>query len=122
MCSGRGLSTDGGGETDPPGRVARRPKERPEGADIRGRKTINWSYLRTACLTALVAVGLVAAPAPAGGISNGTTDGNSHPTVGCVVLQTPEFQGTDQFDCATGQLISPTVVLPAGHVPDFIES
>src|SRR5215510_5001987 len=55
---------------------------------------------------------VLAAIAPAHAISNGTLDGNTHPAVACVVGI--DADGT-QVGCATGQLISPTVVLVAAH-------
>jgi hypothetical protein len=73
-------------------------------------------------VTLLAVLALLLANEPAGAVSNGTTDGKLHPNVACVVMQLPQYQGTDLFECASGQLISPTVVLTAGHVTDFINS
>ena len=58
-------------------------------------------------------------PAPAGAITNGTLDDNRHPNVACVMGQLPD--GT-VIACGSGQLISPTVVLTAGHLITIFQS
>src|SRR4051794_13643821 len=57
-------------------------------------------------LAALVAALALAAPAPAGAIVNGTPDGAHHPYVAIV--------GAGDVFC-TASLITPTVLLTAGH-------
>jgi secreted trypsin-like serine protease len=53
------------------------------------------------------------AAAPAGAITNGTVDGESHPNVGGLVAATAYSDGTWLY--CSGTLISPTVVLTAAH-------
>lgn len=55
-----------------------------------------------------IAVALFAAPVAA--ITNGQPDGDGHPFVGTLL-----FQQTDGFYSCSGTLLSPTVVLTAGH-------
>src|SRR5215212_683261 len=55
---------------------------------------------------AAVLIGLLAAVAPAGAITNGVPDGAAHPYVGIIF--------NDEAFC-TGTLLSPTVFLTAGH-------
>lgn len=71
---------------------------------------------------ALVAgvVGALALAAPVGAITNGQADGGAHPYVGQLLFYVPDEEDsrfTDPgswFNCS-GTLISPTVVLTAGH-------
>ena len=58
---------------------------------------------------AVVAFGAVAV---AGAITHGTPDGNNHPYVGLLVFD--DAPGHPAWRCS-GSLISPTVVLTAGH-------
>jgi V8-like Glu-specific endopeptidase len=62
-------------------------------------------------LAALAAVLLPAAPA--GAITNGTVDGNGHPSTGGLVSPTQYSDGTWLY--CSGTLISPTVFLTAAH-------
>jgi secreted trypsin-like serine protease len=55
---------------------------------------------------------------PAGAITDGEPDGNDHPMVAAIV---GEFDGVKDWFCS-GTLISPTVVLTAGHCTDFLAS
>ena len=65
----------------------------------------------------VVAVGLVwAAPAPA--IVNGQEDGNGHPNVGALLVDTPE--GT--IGLCSGSVLSATAFLTAGHCTDLLDS
>jgi hypothetical protein len=65
----------------------------------------------------VVAVGLVwAAPAPA--IVNGQEDGNGHPNVGALLVDTPE--GT--ISLCSGSVLSATEFLTAGHCTHFLDS
>jgi V8-like Glu-specific endopeptidase len=52
-------------------------------------------------------------PASAGAITNGTADGNRHPSVGGLVSPTQYSDGTWTY--CSGTLISPTVFLTAAH-------
>lgn len=61
---------------------------------------------------AVVALGAVAV---AGAITHGTPDGNNHPYVGLLVFD--DAPGHPAWRCS-GSLISPTVVLTAGHCTD----
>ena len=69
--------------------------------------------MRARIIGLICAVALLLAIAPAAGaITNGQYDGDQHPYVGLVALYGAD--GTYQGRC-TGTLISPTVVLTAGH-------
>jgi V8-like Glu-specific endopeptidase len=61
---------------------------------------------------AVVVAGIVTA-SPASAVTNGTLDGNQHPSVGGLVSPTQYSDGTWIYCSAT--LISPTVVLTAAH-------
>ena len=64
-----------------------------------------------------VAIGLVwAAPAPA--VVNGQEDGNGHPNVGALLVDTPE--GT--IGLCSGSVLSATEFLTAGHCTDLLDS
>src|SRR6266516_169729 len=67
--------------------------------------------LLTAAAAALIAT--LAASAPAGAITYGTTDGTGHPNVGGLVAATQYSDGTWLY--CSGTLISPTVFLTAAH-------
>ena len=67
--------------------------------------------LLIAAAAALIAA--LAASAPAGAITYGTTDGTGHPNVGGLVAATQYSDGTWLY--CSGTLISPTVVLTAAH-------
>ncbi len=64
-------------------------------------------------LLAATAAASLAAAAPAAAITNGTPDGNGHPSVGGLVNETRYADGTWLY--CSGTLISPTVVLTAAH-------
>jgi len=73
-------------------------------------------------LTALaaLAVALVVFVMPAGAITNGTPDGTAHPYVGELFFYVPDevdprFTDPGSWFSCTGTLVSPTVVLTAGH-------
>ncbi len=72
-----------------------------------------------ASLTALAAAAAFAI-VPAGAITNGVPDENEHPFVGEILFYVPDAidprfdDPGNWFDC-TGTLVSPTVVLTAGH-------
>lgn len=59
-----------------------------------------------ATLTMLLTLGM-----PAGAITDGVPDGDDHPHVGLLIF---DVEGTPAWRC-TGTLLSPTVVLTAGH-------
>jgi secreted trypsin-like serine protease len=63
---------------------------------------------------AVLAVALIVFVVPAGAITDGTPDGNGHPGV---VLLLMEIGGKPAFRCSA-TLLSPTVVLTAGHCTD----
>jgi len=69
-----------------------------------------WRLLASAGIAALL-LGSVAA-APAAAITNGTIDGDAHPYVG---LMTAHAADGDYLWRCTGTLISPTVLVTAGH-------
>src|SRR3989441_5575586 len=68
------------------------------------------SRRRLAALLAICAVALVVV-VPIRAITNGELDGNRHPAV---VLLLMEVNGQPAFRCS-GTLLSPTVLLTAGH-------
>ncbi|HEY3549286.1 MAG TPA: trypsin-like serine protease [Propionicimonas sp.] len=74
--------------------------------------------LRGALLAGVIAT--LAVAAPVGAITNGQADAGEHPYVGQLFFYDPDYQGsyfTDPggfFNCS-GTLISPAVVLTAGH-------
>ena len=63
-----------------------------------------------AAAAALLLIGLGSAPAQA--VTDGVPDGDGHPYVGLMVAQTDE--GDPLWRCS-GTLISPTIVVTAGH-------
>jgi Trypsin len=76
---------------------------------------------KTGRFAALVAiVGALAMAAPVGAITNGLPDDGEHPFVGQLFFYDPDYEDTrfddpgGWFNCS-GTLISPTVVLTAGH-------
>ena len=71
--------------------------------------------MRRFAISALVAASLAVALAlPAAAVTNGTPDGNRHPYVGLIVF---DDANGPAWRC-TGALLSPTVVLTAGHCTD----
>ena len=56
---------------------------------------------------------------PAHAVLGGQRDGTTHPNVGCVV---PRFPDGSFGSCATGQLVSSTVVVTAAHVTSSISA
>jgi hypothetical protein len=73
-------------------------------------------------LTALVALAAAAVivAVPAGAITNGVPDGNGHPFVGELLFYVPDevdsrFTDPGAWFTCSGTLVSPTVVLTAGH-------
>jgi hypothetical protein len=69
---------------------------------------------------AAVAVALVVFVVPAGAITNGTPDGTAHPYVGELFFYVPDeidprFTDPGAWFSCSGTLVSPTVVLTAGH-------
>lgn len=74
---------------------------------------------RTATLIVVALATLVFA-APAGAITYGTPDGDGHPWVAALVRVRPS-DGAYRILCS-GTLISPDVVLTAGHCTDFVAS
>lgn len=69
--------------------------------------------MRFAPLGALVVILSAGALSPAAAITNGTADGDDHPSVGALVADQPFEDGTHTY--CTGTLISPTVLLTAAH-------
>src|SRR5215203_3305857 len=68
--------------------------------------------MRRLIILAAAAATLILA-APAGAITNGSLDGNRHPSVGGLVAATQYSDGTWIY--CSGTLISPTVFLTAAH-------
>jgi hypothetical protein len=64
-------------------------------------------------IIAAMALVMLAVPASAGAITDGTADGNGHPNVGGLVSATQYSDGTWLY--CSGTLISPTVFLTAAH-------
>lgn len=65
-------------------------------------------------------LGALAIAAPAGAITNGQLDGNAHPYVGELFFYDPDepddrFTDPGSWFSCSGTLISPTIVLTAGH-------
>jgi len=69
------------------------------------------SMLLSACESSTPTAPRLAVAASPSFITNGSLDGNAHPAVVLVVM---DIDGTPAFRC-TGTLLSPTVVLTAGH-------
>lgn len=69
--------------------------------------------MRFVALGALVAILSAGAPSSADAITNGTADGDGHPSAGALVADRPYKDGTYAY--CTGTLISPTVFLTAAH-------
>ncbi len=67
--------------------------------------------MRRIAMISLLSVLIVSAPA--GAITNGTPDGNAHPSVGGLVADTQYSDGTWIY--CSGTLISPTIFLTAAH-------
>jgi len=61
----------------------------------------------------LITIAALLAAAPAGAITNGSTDGNRHPEVGAMLAQQARSDGT--WTRCTGTLISQSVFLTAAH-------
>ncbi len=75
--------------------------------------------MRKVFLIALVAVAMVATfVAPAAGITNGTPDGNDHPYVGLAIFDVDTPDGPMPAWRCSASLLSPTMVLTAGHCTD----
>ena len=80
---------------------------------VRSLRRVGSLRMSTRSLTALVAIcaATLAIVIPIGAITNGELDGNRHPAV---VLLLMEVNGQPAFRCS-GTLLSPTVLLTAGH-------
>ncbi len=65
----------------------------------------------------VLAVPAVVATTPAGAITGGQADGVAHPNVGLVLFYSKDGDVNARFRC-TGTLVTPTVVLTAGHCTD----
>ena len=61
-----------------------------------------------------IAVSLAFA-APASAITNGSPDGQGHPNVGAIIVKLPAEAGGGRIEFCTGSLLTPTLVLTAGH-------
>jgi V8-like Glu-specific endopeptidase len=72
--------------------------------------------MRFVPLVMVLAALIVGTPSPASAITNGTPDGESHPSVGALVGTKAFPDGTWSY--CTGTLISPTVFLTAAHCGD----
>lgn len=66
--------------------------------------------MRKRLLIALVVVAVLAVALPAAAITWGHPDGDDHPMVGTLL-----FEQTDGYYSCTGTLLSPTVMITAGH-------
>src|SRR5687768_8373003 len=69
--------------------------------------------MRRLVLALAVLAAVLLPAAPAGAITNGTVDGNGHPSTGGLVSPTQYDDGTWLY--CSGTLISPTVFLTAAH-------
>src|SRR5687768_13229198 len=69
--------------------------------------------MRRLVLALAVLAAVLLPAAPAGAITNGTVDGNGHPSTGGLVSPTEYDDGTWLY--CSGTLISPTVFLTAAH-------
>jgi hypothetical protein len=80
--------------------------------------------LKRLALLAALAVALVAFVGPAGAITGNYTDDFVHDNVGLLVFYTPNTPaGQDPFSHrCSGTLISPTVMVTAGHCTDGVDS
>ena len=71
-----------------------------------------------ALVTLTVAASVYAAPA--GSITQGQLDGNTHPEVGALIAE--YVQPGEKDVLCSGTLIAPTVFLTAGHCTEFLPS
>jgi secreted trypsin-like serine protease len=71
-----------------------------------------------ALVTLIVAASVLAAPA--GSITQGQLDGNTHPEVGALIAE--YVQPGEKDVLCSGTLIAPTVFLTAGHCTEFLSS
>lgn len=74
--------------------------------------------VRVASLITAVAACVALAAAPAGAIVNGAPDGEGHPNVGAIIVTLPPELGGFNIQFCTGSLLTPTIVLTAGHCTD----
>ena len=90
--------------------MARKPPETPAvGRNLMRVRTIVGGVAALALATPALLTGV-----PAGAITGGQPDGAAHPNVGLVLFYSPDGDVNARFRC-TGTLVTPTVVLTAGH-------
>ena len=74
----------------------------------------NVRLIRRALVPLAAAAAIVAAALPATAITGGQSDGEGHPNVGMLLYYADDNGVNSRFRCS-GSLVSPTVILTAGH-------
>jgi secreted trypsin-like serine protease len=69
-------------------------------------------------ISVVTALACLALAAPAAAITNGGPDGEGHPNVAAIIVALPPEFGGGNIEFCTGSLLTPTLLLTAGHCTD----